>query len=561
MPAVEDSTNGTLTSLDPARDTLLELFAAAINSELGAAWTAVTDTLPAGHKLSGTSPVQDTVPSAPSEQLLTQRKHGWPVLMLHRDGRGEFSDHGLELDKLTQPWKLYWIVGPLDIIDQRKILDIGQAIAKVLRLVIRKRGHRAYQNGALQFFDDTTPLSSVELNSYMGPAHAGFAGESSTVQFWALEVTLTTTEISADLEGSSGSDIEAIDLTLGVGGEEEIMPALVLGQSDAEPPDPGEGAEHTTPAVSLWVMDFKTAPNARVYGFRSPRITLSDTDALPADVVLNTSEFAGPDADHRRVDGLGIDSNGALWMAQSRGGNRVPLKLYRIPAAQSLNSGSPVPDAVYTISNAGLDVITNIDFAANGDILLTGQNQLALVTAAQLVAGESAPSLVITTPNVAGYWVEQLGAMFDSAGNVWSASYPSPTGYVTKLSGAQVAAGGVQTPSVVWTGSNFAGPTHAIEGPDGRIWVSDYNDSAVKAFNASAPSGNPAPEITITAAGMTPESLQFDADGYLYVGSYDDATVYKFAPASLTTSGAKTPDLKLTAAGQMSGLIHIRLAQ
>ncbi len=235
FPAVEDSDNGALTSLDPGRDMLLALFAAAINSELGAAWTAVTDTLPAGHRLRGTSPVEDTSPAIPTEQNLTQRKAGWPLLVIHRDGRGEFTDYTLELDKLTQPWKLHWIVGPLDIIDQRKILDVGQAIAKILRLVVRKRGHKAYQSGALQFFGDTGAFSSVELTGYVGPDQAGFAGDKSTTFFWAVEADFVTQELSGYVEGSDGADLEAMDLILGVGGGEGTLPDAVLASSDAEP--------------------------------------------------------------------------------------------------------------------------------------------------------------------------------------------------------------------------------------------------------------------------------------------------------------------------------------
>ncbi len=235
LPAVEDTANGALTSLDPGRDMLLALFEAAINSELGAAWTAVTNALPAGHRLRGTAPVQDTLPAVPLEQALTQRKSGWPLLCLHRDGRGEFAEYVMERDKLVQPWKLHWIVGPLDIIDQRKILDVGQAIAKVLRLVIRKRGHKAYQSGALQFFGDTGAFSSVELTGYSGPDQAVFGGDKSSTVFWAAEADIVTNELSDFVEGSEESELEALDLTLGVGGGEGILPQLVLASSDAEP--------------------------------------------------------------------------------------------------------------------------------------------------------------------------------------------------------------------------------------------------------------------------------------------------------------------------------------
>jgi hypothetical protein len=232
LPAVEDSDNDTLASLDPARDQLLAFFAAAINSELGAAWTAVTDTLGASHRLYGTSPVQDTLPDEPTEQFLTQRKTGFPLLALHRVGTGQYQRLTLELTRLVQPWKLYYILGPLDIIDVRKLKDVCVAVGKIVALATHTRKHKAYDDEALQFFDLFT---SVRVVSHEGPGQAAYAGDSSTTIFWAIEINLETVERSGYVEGSEGSDAEALDVIAGVGGDEGIQPELVLGSSDAEP--------------------------------------------------------------------------------------------------------------------------------------------------------------------------------------------------------------------------------------------------------------------------------------------------------------------------------------
>jgi hypothetical protein len=231
-PSGDAETGGA--SLDPARDMLLEFFQAVINSELGDAWVVATAGLPGNHPVGkSATPVAWCYPDEPTQQVLTQAKVAFPILALHRSGAGTFGDYGLERDKLTQPWRLHYIVGPLDVCDQRKLKDFGVAAAKCIRLAIRQRRHKAYQNGALQFFSDTSALAGVELQSFeVGPAV--FTGGDSGSPFWAAEMVLETVELSGWVEGSEESGLDGMDLVVGVGDEHEIAPALVLGSTDSE---------------------------------------------------------------------------------------------------------------------------------------------------------------------------------------------------------------------------------------------------------------------------------------------------------------------------------------
>ena len=230
-PTGDEETGGA--SLDPARDMLLEFFQAVINSELGTAWTTATAGLPADHLVGkSTTPVAWCYPDEPTQQLLTQTKCAFPILALHRSGSGTFGDHGFERDKLTQTWRLHYILGPLDVIDRRKLKDFCVAAAKCIRLAIRQRRHKSYQNGALQFFGDTSALAGVELQSVeTGPAV--FTGGDGASPYWAAEMVLETVELSGWVEGSEESDLEGMDVVVGVGDEHEIAPALILGSTDA----------------------------------------------------------------------------------------------------------------------------------------------------------------------------------------------------------------------------------------------------------------------------------------------------------------------------------------
>jgi len=228
--------NQSLAPLDPGRDLLLALFEAAINSELADAWRAAT---------SGNSfydnllPVQDTLPCEPTEKLLTQRKTGFPLLAIHRSGSGRYEPHTLELTRLIQPWTLHYILGPLDAIDQRKLLDVCVAIAKIVALVIRRRGHASFEAGALQFFsvDAADPFrapafTSLRIVSHEGPGQAAFGGEASAVTYWAIEMALETTELSGHDSDAEGL-LDGADFTVGVGGD-DILPAMVLASTDDE---------------------------------------------------------------------------------------------------------------------------------------------------------------------------------------------------------------------------------------------------------------------------------------------------------------------------------------
>lgn len=226
-----------LAALDPSRDLLLELFASAINSELSEAWAAVKAS---SSKTLAATPVADRLPDEPTEKLMTSRKAAFPLLALHRTGVATYDPITLEITRLTQPWGLHYILGPLDAIDARQLKDICVAVAKIVVLVIRQRGHRSYQGGALQFFgehspDQHSPLTSVRLVSHEGPGQAVFGGESSTITYWAIEMRLETTEISG-YDPEVEAELDAANITVGVGGTEGTLPAAIVAATDQDAP-------------------------------------------------------------------------------------------------------------------------------------------------------------------------------------------------------------------------------------------------------------------------------------------------------------------------------------
>jgi hypothetical protein len=150
------------------------------------------------------------------------RKAGFPLLALHRTGTPTFESYSIEEDRMTQDWYLHHILGPLDIEGERRILDIGQAIGKMLATTIRSYGHPAYESGANQI--EAASLKSLAIRSMDGPGPASFDDGDDSV-FWATRYTLTTTEDSESLTEHIG-DFEGADLSVDVGGP-EILPDFV----------------------------------------------------------------------------------------------------------------------------------------------------------------------------------------------------------------------------------------------------------------------------------------------------------------------------------------------
>jgi hypothetical protein len=221
--------------LDPVRDMLLACFAAAINDEFGESWERVVDSLPATSSLAGTTPIVDTHPGEPTLDLMQTRKAGFPLLCLHRFGDPVFEPLLMDQDKLTQGWHLHYNFGPLDLEAQRKILDIGIAIGKVIKMIERDFGHSAYNSG--ENILESGSLLSLRLRTMTQPGPAQFAGDER--MFWATRYTLETTELVLDVTDTE-DDLEAFDLNLDASGANspDTDFDFIVAQSDVEYQNP-----------------------------------------------------------------------------------------------------------------------------------------------------------------------------------------------------------------------------------------------------------------------------------------------------------------------------------
>ena len=226
-----DVENGQLYSVgDPARDTLIALFSAAINAELGAAWNSART----GTALSASAPVADTSYTAPRRSVLRESGYQFPLLAVYRTGEAPWSWFGLDVRQRRQRWGVDYILGPLKAEDERRLGGALNWVAAVVDQAIEQRGHPAYEDGDVQFYGADIPtvwrpgtLASVSLiSSQEGVASFGQDGEG--VEFLACSMVLESTEfdgvdcevaaafsglnVSIDITGDGGTLPDAIEI-------------------------------------------------------------------------------------------------------------------------------------------------------------------------------------------------------------------------------------------------------------------------------------------------------------------------------------------------------------
>lgn len=236
LPVGEEDVDTTLAPLDPGRDAMLALFAAALNAEFGAAWVKVAGQLRLDpEKFDLENPVGDTYPGEPTPAVMQERKGKFPLMAVHRSGEHEYEAKTLELDQLRQPWEVHYILGPLSVEGVRKLYDVLISASKVLRRTVERRGHPAYLDGEEIFFPDgLAPFSTCEVRGgQMGQAH--FAGDEKQTPYYALTLRLETTEIARVTEGSDGGPFIATDYSFGIGdgpGGEGVIHGLLYATTD-----------------------------------------------------------------------------------------------------------------------------------------------------------------------------------------------------------------------------------------------------------------------------------------------------------------------------------------
>lgn len=231
---------GNLASLDPARDILLDLFAAALNSELGPVWASAANNTP----LEGSDPVKTKLPGAVTPEALGEMKTGWPLLCLTRNSApATLAQHGFYDQLLTQRWDVDYILCPLALTNLLRVQDILQAVGKIIMMVVDQGGHKAYRAvttadgstvaaNVLSDGDDCCRFYSLRVaEMVIGPAQVAKDGP----KYYACGLTLESRELTDNATGGDAAEgvFEGADYDIGIGGTPEgVIPGLLYASTD-----------------------------------------------------------------------------------------------------------------------------------------------------------------------------------------------------------------------------------------------------------------------------------------------------------------------------------------
>jgi hypothetical protein len=225
-------------AFDPGRTAMLALFKAAINQELAHSTIAVQATSPwyvarANTRLATTMPIETTLYEPPRASMMRGARYVMPLLCLYRT-RSEHNEHSLGREQVVTRWGLDYVLGPLTSADYGRIGGVLTAVRAIIRLVIRRGFHPAYESGAQQFGSTNGHFASIRaVEDQEGPAVFGREGPSTSgideqLEVFAMHLELETTEHEAALDPVAEATVyDGADFNIGVGSITGILPDMI----------------------------------------------------------------------------------------------------------------------------------------------------------------------------------------------------------------------------------------------------------------------------------------------------------------------------------------------
>lgn len=208
---------------DVALTNTLDLFAAALNAELGATWSAAV----AGTAMAGTTPVQSVLPMAPEPRTIKEWKAGFPLLSLARTGEVEWKEKHLGTDIQVQPWTLTYILAPMGTAHLHRFMGVLAYVPIIINATIENCGHPEYDSGAQQFSE----FEEFKLTGSQS-GQAQFAEDADGPLYAACSMTLESEELAGWVDGLY-PDLEGATFNIGVGDATEILPDMIIVQEDS----------------------------------------------------------------------------------------------------------------------------------------------------------------------------------------------------------------------------------------------------------------------------------------------------------------------------------------
>jgi len=241
------------------------------------------------------------------------------------------------------------------------------------------------------------------------------------------------------------------------------------------------------------------------------------------------------------ISSIAVDSSGGIWIAD----NSDTLYYY---AASAITSNTDAHATRKLISDS-IQYAIALALDASGDLWVADQAKSILLkfTPAQLAGGGvQSPSVIVHT--AIGSIKRPWSIAFDHKGDLWIANYGDST--VVGFAPPQLASSGAPLPYAALTGSRGISNCLGLAfDAQGNLWVATLTDTIAKfAPDQLTSFGSPTPSVILTIpGGATPVGLAFDNSGSLWVGDYEGNKLYKLTSNQISTSGSPTPTVTITA--------------
>ena len=308
---------------------------------------------------------------------------------------------------------------------------------------------------------------------------------------------------------------------------------------------------------TLWYSVRSSIGGNSLFGF-TPGQLLASSSVQP-DIIVRLSMGASANA-HR----IACDNQGNVWVSSFRGA-AVPWQVFKFRLIDILDGTGTVTPSI-TLTNAlsaglpqAIDHVNSIAFDKLNNLWVAGRNTALARGIVQQIPqsilsrdGSYAVVPPVSLQCAVGVWHDlEKSICFDGNSNLWLTSYYPPTPQTSKvLLSQRVVTDLALVPSVYWSGSNFAGPEGIAFGPTGLLWIANFDDNSIKAFNPQEPTGNPAPIVTITSTSIVgPIYISFDVSGNMWVLNYSNWQLLKFNASDILASGSPAPSVVLSYAG------------
>lgn len=262
-------------------------------------------------------------------------------------------------------------------------------------------------------------------------------------------------------------------------------------------------------------------------------------EAVPATIITT------PSLPRLAVAGLAFDRHGTLWVA-SHDDNR----LIAFSSAALATSGLRVATTVITSNDGALEGPTGLAFDGQGRLWVINRasgNLVRYEPAQLLESGAPAPAVILRRPGF------PVTLAFDAAGSLWIADDLEHS--IFTFTAAQLAAPGpVSGRRVLGVLNGLNNPAGMAFDGAGNLWIANVGGDNVVAFTPDqlvAPQPRE-PNVVLTSTNGSlalPVGLAFDANGSLWVVG-GGGGLARFDPASLATSGAPEPSVRLRLSGR-----------